>query len=46
MYKDSLDKQASLRFLMYAFLFLLPVFLAQMEVEPCIYLKCTESVVQ
>ena len=46
MYKDSLDKQASWRFLMYVFLFLLPIFFAQMEVEACIHLKCAESVVQ
>ena len=39
MYKDSLDKQASWRFLMYVFLFLLPIFFAQMEVEACIHLK-------
>ena len=46
MYKDSLDKQASWRFLMYVFLFILPIFFAQMEVEACIHLKCAESVVQ
>ena len=43
MYKDSLDKQASWRFLMYVFLFLLPIFFAQMEVEACIHLKCAVS---
>ena len=31
---------------MYVFLFLLPIFFAQMEVEACIHLKCAESVVQ
>ena len=45
MYKDSLDKQASLRFLISVLLFLFPVFFAQVEIESGIYLKSAEAIV-
>lgn len=45
MYKDSLDKQASLQFLISVLLFLFPVFFAQVEIESGIYLKSAETIV-